>query len=471
MGANAKEVISLMDVPEGNMLEQAQVAAREFAKFSPQAVDKIVEAVAAVAAERSAFYAEWIVRETGYGVVEHKTIKNEGSSAGLVNFYKGQNFCGYEIDTEKKVVKIARPAGVVLALVPSTNPVATTYYKILLSLMSRNAVILCPHPAAKGCIVGSADELTAVAEKAGLPKGVIQVVREPSIALLETMMKSDQVNLILATGGPGVVRAAYSSGNPAIGVGPGNVGHYVDGTGSLDKAALDIAISSGFDNNLGCTSDSVALVERDVADAMLEALSRNGVLKLEDKDDIEKVRNVLYPDGGFNPAAIGKSAAWIANEAGISINEDIKILCVEVDKIDDKDIYTREKLFPVLGFLRIDGLDAAYRAAEAMIAMGGAGHTAAIHSKDSDKIVAWSQLPVYRIATNGPAPLVASGFASGLAPTMTVGTGFFGRSSVCENVGPQHLIHWTQIAYSDDPSEVLGDIEDAMTRWDKSRSA
>jgi len=462
----SEKVINLEEIE--TLLDIAQEASRKFAGYTRNQVKQIVEAVTAAAVERAAYYAEWAVRETGYGVVEDKVIKNHAGSAMLVDHHKDVDYCGYQIDHEKKLIKFARPAGVVLSLVPSTNPVASTYFSVLSCLLTRNAVIMCPHPAAKECSVDSSDYLAEAAIAAGAPEGVIQVVRNPSIPLLGEMIKHEKVNLILATGGPAVVRASYSSGNPAIGVGPGNVAHYVDGTFDMQKAAEDIAISASFDNNLPCTCDSVVLAEVNIAEELLGHMGDVGVQFVTDPGDVEKLRQFLFPEGAYNPEAIGKPAKWIAEQVGLDVAEFTRSLCVEIQKIDYKgEEFSREKLFPVIGFMRVNGFAEAYVAAEKMIQMGGLGHSAAIHTNNPDTVLAWSSLPVYRIAVNGPAFMVSVGAASALPPTFTLGTGFFGRSSVCENVGPNHLVHWTSVAYNSDMTIEMGDIDGALQRWDE----
>jgi acyl-CoA reductase-like NAD-dependent aldehyde dehydrogenase len=263
-----------------------------------------------------------------------------------------------------------------------------------------------------------------------------------------------------------MVRAAYSSGNPALGVGPGNVPHYVDVTADIKKAAERIVRGVSFDNNLACTCDSVVLSDREIGDALADNMVKLGTHAVVDDTEKEKLREFLFPEGVYNFKAIGKSAEWIAREAGIRVKPGTKALGVEIFKIDYSEVFSREKMFPVFGFLKVDGLTGALRAAKAMIRMGGNGHSAAIHSKNPDAIVAWgSSLQVYRVAVNGVATLTSSGYESGLPPTVTIGTGYFGRSSVGENVGPGHLVHWTRIAYNDDPSEVMGDIDSALDRW------
>jgi acyl-CoA reductase-like NAD-dependent aldehyde dehydrogenase len=472
MAQEATLADQIATVPERHLLEQAEWAAEAFAACSGEEVAGIVEAVAAAAADKARHYAEWAVRETSYGNVDDKEYKNLGCSSGLAAFYRGRNLTGYEIDHDNKIVSIARPAGVVLALVPSTNPIATTFLKILICLMSRNAVIICPHPAAKECCSDVSLFLAKVAEDAGAPRGAIQVVRKPSVSLVGSLMQSEMVSVILATGGPAMVRAAYSSGNPALGVGPGNVAHYVDATADIDKAAQRIVRGAAFDNNLACTSESVVLADREIGDELSDAMIKHGTHAVVDEADAKKLGDFLYPDGTYNPEAIGKSAEWISREVGIRVKAGTKALGVEIFKIGYDEVFSREKMFPVVGFMKVDGLNGALRAARAMIRMGGAGHSAAIHSQDPDAIVAFgTQLRVYRISVNGVAPFTSSGYESGLPPTVTIGTGYFGRSSVGENVGPDHLVHWTRIAYNDDPSEVMGDIDGAMARWDEWRGS
>lgn len=468
----SEKVTSGVDVAAiDTMIETARKAAAEFENFNLEQVNKIVAAVAAAGYEKSAYYAEWAVRETGFGVAEHKTLKNQYASGGFAEYHKGKDFTGYELDREKRIIKFARPAGVVLSLIPCTNPIASTYFSIIIAMMTRNAVVMCPHPAAKDCSVDAAEFVAKAAFEAGAPAGSIQVVRNPSIPLLGEMMKHDKVNLILATGGAGVVRAAYSSGNPALGVGPGNVPHYIDETFDLKRAAEDAIFGGCFDNNLPCTCTSVILAEATVADELRANMAAGGTSFITDPAAVEKLRQFLFPEGQYNPEAIGQPAKWIADQVGIEVHENSPLLCVDIEKIDYKqEEFSREKLFPVIGFMRVNGFDQAYAVAEKMIRMGGMGHSAVIHSNDPKKVVKWGSLPVYRISVDGPGISIAGGLGSGLPPTFTLGTGFFGRSSVAENVGPEHLVHWTSIAYSLDEAVNMGDIDGALQWWEESRS-
>ena len=293
------------------MLQRAQWAALAFARYDKSSVDRIVHAAAQAGAARAREYAEWAVRETGFGVAEHKVIKNLASSTGLVEAYAGHDYVTPRIDPVAKIVEIPRPAGVVLALTPSTNPVATVFVKALLALMTRNAVVVSPHPLARECSADAARALAAAAVAAGAPDGVIQVVDEPSVPLINALMADERTSVIVATGGTAVVRAAYSSGNPAIGVGPGNVPVLVDGTADLARAARRIADSKSFDNSILCTNESVLIVTEAAAGTLLRHLKRAGCHLLEPADR-DKIRDLVFPGGHFDTRFVGKDATWIA---------------------------------------------------------------------------------------------------------------------------------------------------------------
>src|SRR5699024_11065225 len=239
------------------ILEQADWAARAFASYDVSSVQKIVTEVSELAFAKSEEYAEWAVNETGMGVVADKIAKNQACSRGLVDYYADQDFVSPRIDEMHNIVMLPRPAGVVLAITPTTNPVASVYFKVILALLTRNAVVVAPHPRAKGCCSDAAQTLCELAEQAGAPKGIIQVLTEPTIPLLQTVMQDPRTDVIVATGGSDVVRAAYSSGNPALGVGPGNVPIFVDSSASISAAADEIVASKAFDNSVLCTNESV----------------------------------------------------------------------------------------------------------------------------------------------------------------------------------------------------------------------
>ena len=434
------------------MLQRAHWAASAFASYPADAVSRITEAVAEVAYQNAERYAEWAVRETGMGVIEHKKLKNEVCSRGILETYRHDDYASARIDEERRIVEVPRPAGVVLALTPSTNPVSTVYFKILLSLMTRNAVVVSPHPMARECCVDAARLLADAAVRAGAPDGCIQVVEEPTIPLIEALMADVTTDVIVATGGVGVVRAAYESGNPALGVGPGNVPVLVDATADLARAARCIVDSKAFDNSILCTNESVLIAEERIADRLERELTRQGA-HICSEDEAERVRTTIFPDGHWRLDLVGRDAQTLAREADIRVSPRTRVLIAPFPLVVPEEPLAREKLFPVLGLIRVADARRGIDAARAMVRIGGAGHSAVIHSADPRTIMAFgAAVDVLRVAVNAGGSTGSSGFDTNLAPSMTIGTGFFGRSSIGENLEPRHLVNWTRIAYVNDPA-------------------
>jgi acetaldehyde dehydrogenase/alcohol dehydrogenase len=447
------------------MLQQAQWAAGAFGRYDKATVDRIVHAAAAAGAAKAREYADWAVRETGFGVAEHKDIKNIASSTGLVEAYADHDYVTPRADPATRVVEIPRPAGVVLALTPSTNPVATVFVKVLLALMTRCAVVVSPHPLARECSADAARTLQRAAVAAGAPDGVIQVVDEPSVPLINALMADERTNVIVATGGTAVIRAAYSSGNPAIGVGPGNVPVLVDATADLPKAAKRIVDSKSFDNSILCTNESVLIVTEAAAPVLLRHMQRDGAHLLEPADR-DKIRDLLFPGGHFDTRLVGKDAAWIAGQAGLRVPPGTRVLLAPMGLVVPEEPLAHEKLCPVLGVATVASEQHGIDAARALLRVGGKGHSAAIHSTDPATIMAYgAALDVLRVVVNTGSSLGAAGVGTALAPTMTIGTGFFGRSSVAENLQPKHLVQWTRLAYNSDPAETFGDFS-GLVPWE-----
>jgi len=440
------------------MLQRAEWAARAFARYPKPEVDAIVHAAAAAGAAKAREYAEWAVRETGFGVVEHKVLKNIACSTGIVDFYAGHDYVTPRVDAQAKIVEVPRPAGVVLALTPSTNPVATVFFKCLLALMTRSVVVVSPHPMAKEVCADAARALGEAAVKAGAPDGVIQVVDEPSVPLIDALMTDERTSVIVATGGVPVVRAAYSSGTPAIGVGPGNVPVLVDATADLAKAARRIVDSKSFDNSVLCTNESVLIVTEQAATALLRHLKQAGAYLLA-PDERDRVAAMLFPGGRFDIRFVGKDASWIAAEAGLRVPNRTRVLLAPFDLVVPEEPLAHEKLCPVLGLVRVPTARRGIDAARAVLRLSGRGHSAAIHSTDPQVIMEYgAAVEVLRVAVNVGNSLGSAGLETNLAPTMTIGTGFFGRSSVGENLHPSHLVQWTRLAYNRDPAEAFGDF-------------
>jgi acyl-CoA reductase-like NAD-dependent aldehyde dehydrogenase len=440
------------------MLASAHWAASAFASYDQQTVLHIAEAVATAAHAESRRYAEWAVKETGFGVAEHKTLKNEASSLGVFERYRNEDYVSPRVDSAAKIVSLPRPAGVILALTPSTNPVSSVFFKVILALLTRNAIVVSPHPMARRCCTDAATLLAEVATQAGAPDGVIQVVRDPTVRLVETLMADPVTDVIVATGGTAMVRAAYRSGNPALGVGPGNVPVLVDGTADIAAAARRIVDSKAFDNSVLCTNESVLLVEAAAREQLLREMQRQHAALL-DEVGRDKLRAYLFPDGLLNGDAIGKDATWIADQAGIRVPPRTRLLLAEVDLVVPEEPFCREKLSPVLGVVTARDAHHGIEAARAVVRIGGAGHSAAIHSQDPETIMSYAaRVPVLRVSVNVGNSTGSAGMETNLAPSMTLGTGFVGRSSIGENLEPRHLVNWTRVAYNSDPSVPFGNF-------------
>jgi len=454
----------LMKVPDAQyeqakmMLDRARWAAAKLQKMDRAAIQRVVGAVAAAGHAKAQHYADWAVRETGMGVIEHKRMKNEACSKGIAELYSADDFVAPRIDAVRKIVELPRPAGVIFALIPVTNPVATVYFKTMLALMTRNAIILSPHPGAKACCADAARLLAEAAKAAGAPDGCIQAIAEPNIPLIEKLMSDERIDLIVATGGPSVVKAAYRSGNPAFGVGPGNAPVLVDDTADLGLAAKRIVESKSFDNSILCTNESVLLAFSSVADRLLETMKAERA-HICTKEETGKLRALLFKEHGFNIAMIGKDASIIAREAGFNA-PNARILVTPVDLVQPEERLVREKLCPVLAFARVQNIDQAISAARSMMRSSGKGHSAAIHSTCELNIMAFcAAVPALRVAVNAGCSLGASGFETNLGPSMTIGTGFAGGSSIGDNLTPHHLVHYARIAYNKVASESFGRFE------------
>jgi acyl-CoA reductase-like NAD-dependent aldehyde dehydrogenase len=438
------------DDTAGAMLERARWAAGAFAELDREATIAIARAVAEAGHAAAQRYAEWAVQETGFGVVEHKRQKNELCSRGVFDAYAGHDLVGPVLDEPRKLLRMARPAGVILALTPSTNPIATLYFKTVLAMLTRNAIVLSPHPRAKACSADAATMLARAARTAGAPDGAIQVVEDPAVELVERLMGDARVDLIVATGGPAMVAAAYRSGHPALGVGPGNAPAFVHSSADVGAAARRIVASKSFDNSILCTNESVVLAHAPVADALLAAF-RAEHAHVCSAEEREALRRVLWDaEGAFNvEGALGKDAPTIARLAGLRMAPGTRVLLVPIDRVQPEERFAREKLAPVLGFATVADAGQAGAAARAMMRSGGRGHSAAFHGEDAGALVSFAKAtPALRVAVNVPLSQGAAGFGTHLGPTMTVGTGFAGGSALGENLRPEHLVNWTEIAFA-----------------------
>jgi acyl-CoA reductase-like NAD-dependent aldehyde dehydrogenase len=446
------------------MLQCGQWAARAFARYDKGAVDRIVDAAAQAGAAKAREYAEWAVHETGSGVTEHKAVMNLAYSTGLVAAYSGHDYVTPRFDSEAKIVAVPRPAGVVLAVTPSTSPVPTVFLKSLLALMTRSVVVLCPHPLGAACSGDAARTLADAAVAAGAPDGVIQVADEHSAPLVRALMADESTDLIVATGGIGVVRAARSSGRPALVAGPGNVPVLVDATADLPAAARRIADSKSFDNSLLCTSESVLIVAEAAAGTLLRHLQRQGAYLLE-PDERDKIRGLLFRGGQFDLRFAGKDAAWIAAEAGIRVAGDTRVLLATFDLAVPEEPLAFEKPCPVLGLVRVPDAVRGIDAARAVLRLGGRGHSAAIHSSYPSVIMTYgAALDVPRVVVNAGSNLGSADLGTGLAPTVTMGTGFLGGTSAGGILQPEHFVRWTRLAGNQEHPDPFGSFTGLIPR-------
>lgn len=414
-------------------IERARWAAALAQKLDRAAVQHIVRAVADAAFAKAQVYADAAVRETAMGVVAHKRLQHEAGARGLLDQYGGEDFVSPRIDAVRKIVELPRPAGVIFALTPVTSPIATLYVQTLMALMTRNAIILSPHPGAKGVSADAARMMMAAARAAGAPDGIIQVIEEPTDALIERLIADDRIDLVLATGGPAEVKAARRSGHPVFGGGPGNAPVLVDDSADIKLAARRIVASKSFDNSLLCTNESTLLAFQAIADELLVALQAEGAYICQ-PEECEQLRQLLFPPAGFNAAMMGQDADVIARAAGFNA-PGAKILLTPVALVQPEEPLVREKLCPVLAFARVDGIGQAISCARSILRAAASGSSAAIHSSREATILAFAAaLPALRVAVNP------------------------GCSLLSDNLAPHHLLQFARIAYNQDPTEVFGDF-------------
>lgn len=445
--------MAVTNVAELNALvERVKNAQREFASFSQEQVDTIFRAAALAAADARIPLAKMAVAESGMGIVEDKVIKNHFASEYIYNAYKDEKTCGVlSVDDTFGTITIAEPIGLICGIVPTTNPTSTAIFKALISLKTRNGIIFSPHPRAKDATNKAADIVLQAAIAAGAPKDIIGWIDAPSVELSNQLMHHPDINLILATGGPGMVKAAYSSGKPAIGVGAGNTPVVIDETADIKRAVASILMSKTFDNGVICASEQSVVVVDKVYDAVRDRFATHGGYLLQGQE-LTAVQGVLLKNGALNAAIVGQAAADIAKLAGISVPANTKVLIGEVSKIDDSEPFAHEKLSPTLAMYRAKDFDDAVVKAEQLVAMGGIGHTSCLYTdQDNEKArinTFGDKMKTARILINTPASQGGIGdlYNFKLAPSLTLGCGSWGGNSISENVGPKHLINRKMVA-------------------------
>ena len=444
-----KDLISVQQARD--LVEAAHRAQAEVARFDQAKIDRICDAMAKAALRESPRVAALAVEETGYGVAEDKQVKNQFSAEIVWNYFKNLRTVGVVSET-KDVVEIASPRGVVAGIVPSTNPTSTAIFKILIAIKSRNAIVLSPHPSAARCINETVKAMREAGVKEGLPADAIGCMTTATIEGTEALMKHKMTAVILATGGIGLVRAAYSSGKPAFGVGPGNVPVFVERSADVPKAVQDILTGKTFDNGTICASEQAIVVDAPIETAVREQFKMQGAHFLSQAEADQLAKIVATPQRSLNPAIVGKSVEKIASMAGISVPPGTRCLMADVGGVGRDFPLSMEKLSPILAFYVEDGLERGAARCNEILHYGGMGHTAGIHTRSREAAVRYgAEMPASRITVNTPTTHGAIGFSTALPPSMTLGCGSWGGNVTSDNVSPLHLMDIKRVAFETRP--------------------
>src|SRR5687768_8259811 len=437
------------------LARRAKQAQMEIAELSQERIDAIVDAMAAAVAPQSEALARLAVEETGYGVVADKVQKNQFSADRVYRFIRPMKTVGVLRRLEdRKVIEIAEPFGVVAAIVPSTNPTSTAIYKILISLKARCAIVISPHPSAVRCITRVAEIMNEAARGAGAPDGSINWMTTVTLEGTQELMKSRDVAVILATGGMGLVRAAYSSGKPAYGVGPGNAPCYVEGSADIKKAASDIIVGKTFDNGLLCSSPNSVVVDAGIAEELKREFVQQGAYFLNPAEIDAVTKILISPQRLPNPAIVGRPATYIAEKAGISVPGATRVLVAPLAGVGRDYPLSIEKLCPVLSWYVVQDWRAGCERCKEILRYGGMGHTMSIHSRNDQIILEFGlKKPAFRIVVNTPTTHGSVGMTTGLDPAMTLGCGGWGGNITSDNISPKHLLNIKRLAYETQPAQ------------------
>ncbi|HAR84417.1 MAG TPA: acetaldehyde dehydrogenase (acetylating) [Clostridium sp.] len=424
-----------------------KVAANKIADYTEEQIDKILRNMVRVAEENAVCLAQMAVEETGFGKVEDKTFKNHLAATILYESIKDMKTIDIIREDEvNKLIEIAEPVGLVMGIVPSTNPTSTAIFKAMISIKSRNAIVFSPHPSAAKCTIKAAQLMHDAAVEAGAPENVITCVTSPSIGATNELMKSKEVAIIIATGGPGMVKAAYSAGKPALGVGAGNSPAYIEKTANIEQAVRNIMASKTFDNGTICASEQSIICEECNEAAVIQEFKKHGGYFMT-KEETDKVCKLLFKNGhAMNAKFVGRSPQVIASAAGIEIPQGTKVLIGRQNGVGEGNPLSFEKLTTVLGFYTVKDC---HQACDLSIELlqNGIGHTMSIHTENKDIVMKFAKKPASRILVNTGGTQGGTGASTGLNPSFTLGCGTWGGSSVSENVTPEHLINIKRVAY------------------------
>ncbi len=440
----------LASIAEARALaRRARVAQATLAEFSQEQIDRIVEAMATAVTPHAEALARLAVEETGFGVVNDKIQKNLFASQRVFEFIKPMKTVGVinRID-DRKIIEIAEPFGVVAAIIPSTNPTSTAIYKILIAIKARCAVVMTPHPSAARCITRTADLMNEAGRRAGLPDGAIGWMSTVTLEGTQELMKAREVSVILATGGMGLVRAAYSAGKPAYGVGPGNAPCYIESSADVRKAASDILTGKSFDNGVLCSSPNSVVVDEGIEGETRRQFKDQGGYFLSQAETDLLSKQLVTPQRLPNPAFVGKSAVFIAQQVGITVPAGTRALIAELKGVGRDFPLSIEKLCPVLTYYVVKDWREGCERCKQILKYGGMGHTMSIHSQNEAVILEFGlHKPAYRICVNTPTTHGAIGLTTGLDPAMTLGCGGFGGNITSDNISPRHLLNIKRVAY------------------------
>jgi len=459
-----KDLLAIQEVRD--FCRQAKRAQEEFRQYTQEEVDRVVAAMAAAGFEAAEHLAQLAVKETGYGNVPDKTKKNQFGTRDVYESIRTLRTAGIvREDRKNKILEVGEPMGVVVAIVPTTNPTSTAMYKSLISVKARNSIIISPHPRARGCILAAANIMADAARSAGAPEGLLNTLTRPTLKATHELMRCRETDVILATGGTALVSAAYSAGKPAYGVGPGNVPVYLDRSAYYKKAITDIITGKTFDYGTLCSSEQALIVDAPVAKRAKQALQDGGAYFMT-QGEAEKLQAILVSaDFRINPEMVGKAPAVLAQTAGFEIPEGTRLLVAELSGVGKEVPLSAEKLSPTLVFYTVNGYEEGIRRSVEILNFGGKGHTAAIHAKNDEVIKQFGlRVPASRVVVNSPSSLGAVGYTNELMPAMTLGCGSFGRNITSDNISAHHLMNIKRIAYETRP---VADSQNGAT-WNAS---
>ena len=442
-----KDLASIQEARD--RVAEAYEAWQIWSRASQEQVDQVCAAIAEAGFQAAERLGRMAHEETGYGVAAHKKLKNEFSARNVWDSIRGLKTVGVVAhDTERRIVEIAWPMGVIAGLVPSTNPTSTAIFKALIAVKARNAIIFSPHPSAVRCIAETASALALAAENAGAPRGLISCLRQVSLQGTNELMSHRRTALILATGGGPMVRAAHSTGKPAFGVGPGNVPVYVDRSADIELAGRYIVASKAFDCSTICATEQAVIADRPVAERLAENMRAAGAYFTTPSETDALRRTLFHPDGSLNTRVIGKPAGYVAAYAGFNVSPDTRVLVTPLIKAGREEPLSHEKLTTVLAWYEVDGWEQGCERSIELIQTGGRGHTQIIYAQDERVILAFGlEKPVFRILVNTMGTLGAIGLTTGLMPSLTLGSGGIGGSITGDNISAMHLVNIKRLAY------------------------